>query len=272
MKYKLKCTDANWSGRHGEAIKLWKEDDEGRSLWPRGVPSAVPLKPMKGVNDIVKGLSGFINYWDDLCRADVSGEHRRRYENVVRYWCGVKAALQEPLPVSSVLIDGFWPTTRVEATEADHFDEDGEDLEDYGEDEPYVGPLRDRPQPSFRVARDLYEGYFVAVRPADGDSRPVWIARALSDPNSNSEQPNCVLLQYFRPTSRNQEVQDLYAGWDSERGLLWRVDDSEEPAWETTNALITAWKSQNRRGTRQCRIKIPTVQIEIINQSLALYT
>ena len=26
--------------------------------------------PMKGVNDIVKGLSGFINYWDDLCRAD----------------------------------------------------------------------------------------------------------------------------------------------------------------------------------------------------------
>jgi hypothetical protein len=121
------------------------------------------------------------------------------------------------------------------------------------------------------VGRDLYEGYFVAIRPADGDTRPVWIARALSDPNSNPERPNCVLIQYFRPTSRDQNVQDYYTGWDTTRGLRWKVDDTEPPLWEETNALMTAWKSRIKRGTVECMIKIPSAQIEVINQSLALY-
>ena len=75
-----------------------------------------------------------------------------------------------------------------------------------------MGPLRNRPRSSFRVARDVFEGYFVAIKPADGDSHPVWIERALSNPNSSLENPNCILIQYFRPTSRNQNVQDYYTG------------------------------------------------------------
>jgi hypothetical protein len=122
------------------------------------------------------------------------------------------------------------------------------------------------------VGRDLYNGYFVAVRPADGDSRPVWIARALSDPNSNPEKPNCILIQYFRPTSRSREVQDNYTGWDSDRGLRWKVNETEPLVWEHTNAQMTAWSSTIRKDTIHCLIKIPAVQIEVINQSLASYT
>ena len=45
-----------------------------------------------------------------------------------------------------------------------------------------MGQLRNCPLPTFRVAHDVYEGYFVAIQPANGDSKPIWFARALSDP------------------------------------------------------------------------------------------
>ena len=106
----------------------------------------------------------------------------------------MKIALEEPLPNPIVLNDGFWHTTRVQATQEDQLDKDGEDLEEFGEDDAYVEPLRNRPLPSFRVARDVFEGYFVAIRPADGDSHPIWIGRALSNPNSSPENPNCILI------------------------------------------------------------------------------
>ena len=73
------------------------------------------------------------------------------------------------------------------------------------------------------MGRDFFESYFVAIRLADGDPWPMWIGRALSDPNCNPEKPNCVLIKYFYPTSRNRVVQDFYTGWDSERGLRWKV-------------------------------------------------
>jgi hypothetical protein len=74
--------------------------------------------------------------------------------------------------------------------------EDGSVREEYDEDDHFVGQRRDRHAPSFQVSHDLYEGYFVAVRLADGDSHLVWIAQAKSDPNCNPEWPNCVLIQY----------------------------------------------------------------------------
>ena len=55
----------------------------------------------------------------------------------------------EPLPTFDVLKDGFWPTTRVEANQADELNKDDEEREEFGEDDPYVGPLSGRPNPSF---------------------------------------------------------------------------------------------------------------------------
>ena len=102
-----------------------------------------------------RGISGFVKYWEDLCNVDVTGEYRRRYEHLVQYWRDVKEALHEPITPCNVLREGFWPATRVEANIANQRAEDGEDSEEFGEDDPYVGLLSGRPQPSFRVGRDV---------------------------------------------------------------------------------------------------------------------
>ena len=123
----------------------------------------VPQQTMRGVENIERGISGFVKYWEDLCNVDVTGEYRRRYEHLVQYWRGVKEALYKPTSPCNVLREGFWPTTHVEANVGDQIAEDGEDREEFGEDDPYVGPMRGRPQPSFRVGRDVREGFFVAI-------------------------------------------------------------------------------------------------------------
>ena len=85
MMYKMLCTNADWLGENGRGIKLWKEDAEGRSLCPRGSPLPVPQNAMNDVQNIVKGISGFIKYWEKLCNVDVTGESRRWYEHLVHY-------------------------------------------------------------------------------------------------------------------------------------------------------------------------------------------
>ena len=99
----------------------------------------------------------------------------------------------------------------------------------------------------------------------------MWIARALSNPDCNMEKPNCILIQYFRPTSRSVDVQEFYTSWDSQRGLRWKIEENEPPVWEETNALMTAWWPRVKKGIQECMIKILGAQIEIIKQSLASY-
>ena len=81
----------------------------------------------------------------------------------------MKVALQELSQSSNVLKDGFCLTTRLEAVVEDQYAEDGDIREEFVEDDVYVGQMRGRPLPSFRVGCDLYEGYFVTIRPANGD-------------------------------------------------------------------------------------------------------
>ena len=84
----------------------------------------------------------------------------------------------------------------------------GKVREEYDEDKHVAGQSRDRPLPSFwsDIARDVFAGYFIAIRPCDGDERLVWIARAMSNHNTNLEVPNSVFIQYFCPTSCNVEA------------------------------------------------------------------
>ena len=105
----------------------------------------------------------------------------------------------------------------------------------------------------------------MAIRPTEEDKqRHVWIARALSNPNSNPEHPGCVLIQYFRPTFRTRSVQEFYTGWDISTGLYWKVDSTLEETWESIDSILTAWKSATRKDTIHCVLKIPPRQIEII--------
>ena len=74
----------------------------------------------------------------------------------------MKAALDLPLPSVESLRGGFWPTSRFSPSEADQFHEDGTLREEFARD---VGRCGDRPAESFRVARDVYAGYFLAIWP-----------------------------------------------------------------------------------------------------------
>ena len=153
----------------------------------------------------------------------------------------------------------------------DEFTETSNVREEYDEDEHFVGQAHDRLAKSFCINRDLYEGYFVAVRPSKDDAEhPFWIARALSNPNSNPEYLGCVLIRYFQLVSGNRNVQRFYISWDSGNGLRWKVDLANEEVWESTNSIFTAWKSGTKKDTLHCVMSIPPRQIEIIRRSLAV--
>jgi hypothetical protein len=48
-------------------------------LWPRGEPTAVRVRPLRNFNEILKGIFGFIKYWEKLSDEDSTGEYRRFY-------------------------------------------------------------------------------------------------------------------------------------------------------------------------------------------------
>ena len=133
----------------------------------------------------------------------------------------------------------------------------------------HVGRRRDHLTESFRVARDVYAGYFLAIRPAgEGTNHPFWIARALTDPNSDVNHPNCIRMQYWTPTSSHYVDAETYEGWDSTSGNIWREDRSFDPVWAHTDCIMGAWQSRIREGTMNPRMRIPMPQIANIKATL----
>ena len=128
---------------------------------------------MRGHDEVYKGLGGFLNLWSAMANDDFSGEFRRKNEPLSQYWRDVKAALDLPLPLEESLRGGFWPQLRFTPSQVDRFQEDGTLSEEYARDVSHVGRRGDRPIESFQVARDVYAGYFLAIRPADeGTNHP----------------------------------------------------------------------------------------------------
>ena len=84
MKYKIYCHDQDWLLKgEGNGIKIWKEDVEGQSLWPREEQDTVKPYEMRHLIEVVKGLSGFIDHWERISRE--SFESRRLYEPLSYY-------------------------------------------------------------------------------------------------------------------------------------------------------------------------------------------
>ena len=79
--------------------------------------------------------------------------------------------------------------------------------EEFGIDALFVEQRRDKPAPSFRVGRDVYVGYFVILCTCDGDKRPFWIARALTNGDAEPvKHPQCILIQYWKPSSSSNHI------------------------------------------------------------------
>jgi hypothetical protein len=149
MKYKILCTNNDRLPKEGGGIKLWREDEEGRSLWPHGEPTPLSAQPMKNFDEIVKSSSGFIKYWENLSNEDSTGEYPRHYKHLCYYWQAVKDALVLPVQSSPSLREGFRPVTWFASVPEDEFVEDSSVREEYNEDDHFVGQRRDRPAPSF---------------------------------------------------------------------------------------------------------------------------
>jgi hypothetical protein len=176
MQYKLWCTDSEWLPKGNGGIRLWQETADGHLKVPSGLPIPLVLQRMRNFDEVVKGLAGFVNLWDTMANEDISGEFRRWNEPLSYYWRGVKSAMASEISVLKKLQNGFWPSSRSGPTVEDEFMDDGTIHEEYAEDAPFVGRRRDSLPPSFRVGRDVFVGYFLAVRPADGDLRSFWVA------------------------------------------------------------------------------------------------
>jgi hypothetical protein len=108
MQYKLRCTDENWQPTEG--IQLWQVDSFGKSKLPSGVPSTVMPRPMKCHDEIVRGITGFIQHWQEEGDADVTGLYRHCFQHYVEYWARVRDALLQPeMEACDTLFMGFWP-------------------------------------------------------------------------------------------------------------------------------------------------------------------
>jgi hypothetical protein len=93
------------------------------------------------------------------------------------------------ISVSKTLRGGFWPSSRFGLDVEDEFMDDGTVHEEYAEDAPFVGRRRDCPAPSFRIGRDVYAGYFIAVRSADGRFAPILGCSSSYEPKPRSWSP-----------------------------------------------------------------------------------
>lgn len=271
MQYKILCTDRDWLPQENEGVQLWKVASDGSPILPRGEP--LPLIPQRHENydEVTKGLSGFLSLWESMANEDLSGEFRRKNEHIMYYWRGVKAALDMPLEASPSLREGFWPLSRYIPSMVDEYEIDGTLREEYAEDPPFIGQRRHCPPPSFRVGRDVYEGYVLAVRPADGDGRPFWIALALTNPHPDREHSREIKVQYYKPASARHVDPETYSGWDSNQGNNWVKETESEPTWLVTDCIVTAWKPRFRGNSNCSRLKIPKSQLDIIKASLAEY-
>jgi hypothetical protein len=183
MQYKLWCNDSEWLPKENRGIQLWQETMDGRPQVPSGSPFPLVPQKMRNFDEIVKGLARFVNLWDSMANEDMSGEFRRRNEPLSYYWRGVKSAMASEISVLQTLQNGFWPSSRIGPVVEDEFMNNGTIREECTEDAPFVRRRRDRPPPSFHVGSDGFARYFLTVRPVDGDLRPFWLARAVSNPN-----------------------------------------------------------------------------------------
>jgi hypothetical protein len=104
--------------------------------------------------------------------------------------------MQDPI-LSRTLRTRFWPKIHISPIAEDRFMDNGELREEFDVDAPFVGRRHDIPTPSFRIGRDVYVVYFIVLHPSDGDIRPFWIARALTNVDVEPmEHPHCILIQY----------------------------------------------------------------------------
>ena len=73
--------------------------------------------------------------------------------------------------------------------------DDGTIREEYTEDASFVGRRHDYPPPSFCIGHNVFARYFLIVHLPDGNVRPFWVARVVSNLNPDPGHLNQMQIQ-----------------------------------------------------------------------------
>ena len=158
----------------------------------------------KSSNDI----SGFIQFWKELCEEDIIRRVRDTHEPLIVYLDRIRSALlAHDDDTHSCLTQGCWPQSQVTIVESEAiFFSNGDVREEFVVDDHYVGPAHYRLASSFYVAGDCHEGYMVLVRLGyEEHPKLIWLVKALSSPNFVSTSPNFhqMEVEYCRPSTKD---------------------------------------------------------------------
>ena len=250
---------------------MWHVNADGKMMLPEGKPRLCKPIPMKNLEDILKDISGYIQYWKSLKIADVGGSCWHRYGSWIQYWTRVCVALADLYQDSlHTLRHEFSPQTRVnvQALKACLL-LNGEVRKEFDVDDHYVGLANQRLPPSFRIVVDCHENYMLILCPRNETyAKRVWMARALSKPNFAISSNHFLQIQveYYRPTSRNEDVIWHYTCWNTNHNFRWKVDSEHSPSWIDTDSIFITWKvRKNHSGS----VSIPQKYITFAKDNLA---
>jgi hypothetical protein len=107
MQFKVLCTSPNWGPEKG--ILVWRQNEDDKCMLPDGEPKPCTPSPMRNGPEIIKGISGFIQYWKELCEEDITRRVRDTHELLIAYWDRIRSALiASDVDTHSCLTQGFW--------------------------------------------------------------------------------------------------------------------------------------------------------------------
>ena len=69
----------------------------------------------------------------------------------------------------------------------------------------------------------------------------------------------------------SNHILNTYDNWDGKRSMQWKIDDLQPPILEHTNSMMSAWKSGIRDSTMNPTMRIPSSQVKVIKESLAVF-
>ena len=165
-----------------------------------------------------------------MSNEDGTTTYKTHMSHLVTYWTGVRNAMcntvEEDVVDSEELRHGFWPHTQQQGDFLTDLMQDGRTREEVISEDLYIGILEGRPPRAYNVAVDLYAGYYVFVRPAVDSVEPVWLGRAVENPqfDPSTEHFREVLVQWYIPCGTSRDLQRLYTGCSTNANFRWKVD------------------------------------------------
>ena len=166
-----RATDQSWLPP-GPTVRMWRQNDDGTSMLPEGVPAPVPLRLLWGnvVVDSTKknqekelvrvgecltkqsfiqqGIAKYIDVWKSMMARDAM--YAKDMAAYVQYWERLHLEITGPIPPTPAeLQEGFWPMTNWQRDHACRMSSGvGLDVtpdttpEDDPEPYPYCGPAK----------------------------------------------------------------------------------------------------------------------------------